>query len=199
MTLTALTDLAQIGVFLVIAVTAVAAMIQVRHLRTANQGAWLQAWMRDYMGAEYRDAFHFVRTELAQRLEDPVFRQELRTAGPSDRVKHPEIVIANLFELWGMYFRLGAVDQRMFLAENHSIITGMWERLEPVIALTAYRSGGKNDGFHSFEYLTVRARAWGANHQGGDYPKGAPRIALVDPWHDIDNVPGGPPAGLIRS
>ena len=187
MTLADWADLAQVGVFIVIAVTAVATLIQVRHLRTANQGAWLQAWMRDYQGSEYRDAFRFVRTELAQRLEDPAFRQELRKRGAS-RENHPEIVIANLFELWGMYFRLGAVDQRMFLAENHSIITQFWDRLEPVVALTAYRSGGKNDGFHSFEYLTVRARKWAATHKAGDYPKGEMRIPLNDRWREIDKV-----------
>ncbi|HXW77177.1 MAG TPA: hypothetical protein VEJ20_07200 [Candidatus Eremiobacteraceae bacterium] len=197
MTLAAWSDVAQIGVFIVITVTAVAALIQVRHLRTANQGAWLQAWMRDYEGPEYREAFRFVRDELSQRLEDPAFREDLRV-GRAERSKHPEIVIANLFELWGMYFRLGAVDQRMFLAENHSVITAFWERLEPVVVLIAYRSAGNNDGFHSFEYLTVRAREWAASHHGGDYPKGASRIPLVDRWRTIDNVPEAAPSARER-
>src|SRR5579872_1117850 len=85
---------ASVGTFLVIGATAIAAIVQLRHLRSANQVAAWQMFAQTYEGPELRDAFHFVRTELAQRLEDPEFRRELR-AGETDRVKHPEIKICN--------------------------------------------------------------------------------------------------------
>src|SRR6202163_818874 len=110
MSLDALAALSQVGTFIVIAATAVIAVVQLRHLRSGNQVLWMRGLAQDYEGAEFRAAFHFVRSELSERLKEPLFRNELR-AGPLDRSKHPEIVILNLFETWGRCYRAGAVDR----------------------------------------------------------------------------------------
>ena len=185
---------ASVGTFLVIGATAIAAIVQLRHLRSANQVAAWQMFAQTYEGPELRDAFHFVRTELAQRLEDPEFRRELR-AGETDRVKHPEIKICNFFDQWGAYYRNGVIDRRTFMQVNCGIVIGFWELLEPVIVLLADRRKG-NMSFQQFEYLTVQARRWDQRHPDGDFPKSEERIPLNDKWRevDIDRVPTAPPS-----
>jgi hypothetical protein len=184
MSIEMLSAIAQIGTFIVIAATAVAALVQLSHLRAANQVTAFGDFIREYEGPELREAFHFVRTELKQRLEDPIFRQQLRD-GKIDRVSHPEIVVANFFDLWGGYYRQGVIDRRMFMRHNGAIVVSFWERLAPVFGLLA-PTDPSNTAFQQFEYLTVMARAWAAEHPAGDYPKGVARIQLADPWLEAD-------------
>jgi len=186
-TLEAASALSQIGTFVVIAATAVTAIVQLRHLRSGNQLMWMRGLAQDYEGAEFRDAFHFVRSQLTDRLKEAPFRNELRS-GLIDRAKHPEVVILNLFENWGRYYRGGAVDRTLFLSQFCRVITSHWEVLEPAVTLIASRTGGVNTSFGSFEYLTVRARAWMVEHPHADYPKGSPRIPLTDRWADEGRI-----------
>ena len=148
MTLELWSTVASIGTFIVIAMTAMAALVQLRHMRSANQVAGLQNFMNSYEGPELRDAFHFVRTELKKRLEDPAFRRELRS-GNVDRFKHPEVVIGNFFDQWGIYYRSSAIDRRSFMRVNAGIVVNFWRRLEPVVAMVADPVKG-NTAFQQF-------------------------------------------------
>jgi hypothetical protein len=65
MSLEAWSAAAQIGTFLVIAATAVAALVQLNHLRAANQIAASNMFIQEYEGPELREAF-FVREVAAQ-------------------------------------------------------------------------------------------------------------------------------------
>src|SRR5262250_647965 len=100
--------IAQIGTFVVIAATAVAALVQLRHLRAANDMAAASAFIMEFEGLELREAFAFVRMQLKQRLEDPTFRAEI-VGAIQDRSKHPEIAVLNFFALWGGHYRGGAI------------------------------------------------------------------------------------------
>src|ERR1700681_3895910 len=132
MSLDALAALSQVGTFIVIAATAVTAVVQLRHLRSGNQLLWMRGLAQDYEGAEFRDAFHFVRAQLSDRLKEPSFRKELRS-GLVDRAKHPEVVVLNLFENWGRYYRGGAVDRMLFLSQFCRVIVSHWDVLAPVV------------------------------------------------------------------
>jgi hypothetical protein len=187
MSLDAVAALSQVGTFIVIAATAVTAIVQLRHLRSGNQLMWMRGLAQDYEGAEFRDAFHFVRAELTERLKEQHFRNELRS-GLIDRARHPEVVVLNLFENWGRYYRGGAVDRTLFLTQFCRVIVSHWEVLEPAVTLIATRTGGLNTSFGSFEYLTVKARDWMADNPHADYPKGTPRIPLTDKWAAEDRI-----------
>lgn len=183
MSLEVVTAFAQIGTFVVIAATAVAALVQLSHLRAANQIAASNMFIQEYEGPELREAFSFVRSQLKQRLEDPAFREEIRS-GDLERSKHPEITVCNFFDQWGGYYRHGAMDRTMFMRHSAGVVLAFWQQLEPVVALSA--EGGANKAFEQFEYLAVQAQEWEANHPGGDYPKGVRRLPLTDPWRDLD-------------
>lgn len=178
---------ASVGTFVVIAATAIAAVMQLGHMRAANKVAQIQTFLAEYEGPEMRDAFRFVRNDLAKRLEDPDFRAELMQPG-GDRAKHPELAIANFFDQWGLYYRDGVIDRTSFMRVNAAIVDGFWRRLEPVIAITARSTGGINTAWEQFEYLTVQAREWLERHPDGDYAPGVERIALKDPWASRDQA-----------
>ena len=188
MSFDALASLAQVGTFVVIFVTAIAGLIQLRHLRAANQVSGMQTFFQMYEGAEFKSAFSFVRRELNHRLEDPTFRQELRI-GDLDRAVHPEISVCNFFDQWGGYYRIGVIDRRAFMRQNAGLVDAFWQQLSPVVALVASSNGGVNTAFEQFEYLAMQAQTWIAKHPGGDYPRDAPRALLVDPWVEVDELP----------
>lgn len=71
--------LAAIGTFVVISATAVAALVQLRHLRAGNQISAFVAMVQMYESPELKEPLHFVNADLANRLEDPAFRAGLRT------------------------------------------------------------------------------------------------------------------------
>ena len=176
MSLEAWGTLASVGTFVVITATAIAALLQLRHMRAANQIVTWQQFASAYEGAELRPSFDFVRSELAKRLEDPAYRHELRF-GQVERGAHPEITICNFFDQWGLYYRSGAIDRAGFMSVNAGVVAGFWRLLAPVIALMADPVHG-NVSFQQFEYLAVQAQDWLEAHPAGDYPVGVARMPL---------------------
>ena len=169
---------AQIGTFVVIAVTAIATLIQLNHLRSANLINATNSFLDEYEGSENRDAFSFVRTQLKHKLEDPEFCKDFQSR-ELDRAKHPEVAVLNFFDKWGGYYRQGAIDRPMFMRLNANLVLSFWQQLEPVVAMFA-KQDGSNLSFEQFEYLAVQAQDWSAVHPRGDYPKGVRRMSLTN-------------------
>src|SRR5436305_12465764 len=97
---------ASIATFLVIAATAIAAFIQLRHIHGANQLAGLLHLTETWRSDAFQSANTFIRDELAGRLRDPAFRRQLLRADP-DRRSHPELYIADMLEQTGSYIKYG--------------------------------------------------------------------------------------------
>ena len=175
---------ASIGTFLVITATAIAALVQLRHMRAANQLVTWQSFASAYEGPDLRPSFDYVRSELASRLEDKAFRAEIRT-GRVERSRHPEITVCNFFDQWGLYYRSGVVDRNAFMRTNGGIVLFFWNALAPVIAMLADPVHG-NLAFQDFEYLAVEAVRWRQRHPAGDYQHRASRMPLVDQYEAQD-------------
>ena len=69
--------LATIGTFVVIAATAIAAVLQLRHARSSNQIAALNELRETTETPEYMEAAHFVQGGLGAKLRDPAFRYQV--------------------------------------------------------------------------------------------------------------------------
>jgi len=177
MSLEVLNTIAACGTFVVIAATAIAAAIQLRHMRAGNQMHQIHTIVDSYQASQYEKAFHFVRTELHAKLADRQFRQEIIDGRP-DRVSHPESRICILFDEWGSYYRNGAIDKRTFMQGMAGIVVAYWDLLEPVIALSAQGTGGVNVAFESFEVMTICARDWLKRYPRGTFPRGMKRLPL---------------------
>jgi hypothetical protein len=157
--------------FLVIAATAAAALIQLRHMRSGNQLAALLTVMRMWQDPEMQNNIRYAHTTLQQKMKDPAFMAEYERGGIS-RVDHPELLVADFWEQTGTFIKYGMMDERSWLDISASQIIRAWKDLEPVI-LVARRRGGLSV-FENFEYAAVRAELWMRRS-----PDGLPRMAQL--------------------
>jgi hypothetical protein len=167
---------AAVGTFIVISATAIAALVQLRHLRAANQ---LNALLThaDALRSIQRDSLDFVVRELPARLRNPKFRREIEDGSP-ERLVHKELVVCDFYERIGSYIKNGLLSADIVLDSVSPVLA--WRRLEPVISIARRKRG--NTIYENFEYLMVLSNDWDRRHAEGNYPRRAPRLELSDPW-----------------
>ncbi len=161
------------GTFVVIAATAMAALIQLRHLRAGNQLNTLLTLMRMWDQHDMQEHIRYMRGPLQQKLKDPAFLAEFASGSPS-RVDHPELLIADFWEQIGAFMKYNLMDERSWLDVASTQVIAAWESLEP--AIESMRTTQGRASFENFEYVAVRARLWVRGHPEGYYPKGTPRM-----------------------
>jgi hypothetical protein len=162
----------------VVAAAAVAALIQLRHLRASNQLNGLLTVLETWQNAQFQEWMEFVRDELPARITEPAFIHSLRKR-PINRRVHPELHVCDWYEQVGSYMKNGLLDERSFLDIISANANEYWDSLWPVIAILRERRGPS--AYENFEYLAVRGRLWNKKFPDGDYPRGTPRIAEMGP------------------
>ena len=179
--------LVQSGTFLVILITAVAAVVQLRHLRASNE---LDALLRlsDHLRhPDMQEALRVVQLDLGARLSDAAYRGALAAIGYIDERRHPEMGVCNWFNEVGTLVKNRLIDEGTFLDIFSRLVVYYWNCLEPVVAILRRRRGAGQ--YENFEYLAMLARAWNERHPEGAYPRGKPRIPIGDPWLASDSRP----------
>lgn len=166
------------GTFFVILVTAIAAVVQLRHQRASNQLQVLLTILRMPNDPILNEAMDFTRARLGERLRDPEFRAGLEQPEPPDRSVHLELRVCDYYERLGSCVKLGLIREDLYF--DNSSPEGFWQLLEPAIAL--YRRSRGPGAYDNFEYLVVRSRAWDERHPQGNYPANEARLTLSDPW-----------------
>lgn len=189
MSLELVSTIASVGTFLVIGATAVAAAIQLRHMRASNQLGALLDLEREFRSPTLQDSFRFVERDLADRLGDKAYRAELERIGFIDASAHREINVLNWFDEMGAVLKNGLVDENAFMDLFSRLAVQHWEALAPAIAILRRRRGGGQN--LNFEYLAIRARAWLERYPEGAVPKGTARIPLRDAWSAEDRGAAG--------
>ena len=175
---------ASVATFVVIGASAIAALVQLKHLRANNQLGALLGLEHEFHTDALQNAFRFVQSDLSRKLHDRPFREELERIGFIDSRAHPEMDVLNWFNEMGTLLKNGLVEETAFMELFGRLAVQYWEILAPAIAILRRRRG--NAQFHNFEYLAIRARKWLSDHPHGDFPKGAPRIPILDEWQDED-------------
>ena len=177
------------GTFIVVAISAVAALAQLRHVRTANELQALLSVQRDFQEPDLQQALHYVQLQLPERMRDPAYRAELEAIGFVDPHRHPEMVACNWFNQVGTLLKNGLVAEGAFLDLFGRLVDHYWRLLEPAIAVLRRRRGpGQYEGF---EYLAMRSQRWRRRFHDGDYPKDEPRLAVSDPYALDDRAQSG--------
>ncbi|HVS47231.1 MAG TPA: hypothetical protein VMS32_11295 [Verrucomicrobiae bacterium] len=161
-----------LATFLVIAATAIAALVQLRHLRQSNQLSGLLSVLQLFQDPHLHELIDFVRTDLPKRMEDPVFIAGLDKI-PVDRKQHPELHLAELYEEVGSFVRSGLIDENLFLQGHWYNVLLYWKLLQPPIVVVRKK---RPYTFENFEYLATRAQAWHDRHPHGNYPASVPRM-----------------------
>jgi hypothetical protein len=145
----ALTAIASLITAAVIAATAIIAVVQIRHLRTANQLSAALSLYAEMDSADFRRARTFVQTELAERMQDPVFREQL-SSGKFDRDTHLEIRVGNYWEKFGLLLRTGLLDRTLFLDWGSPSCLNDWRTLRDVTRTIRIQTP---EVWRDFEYL----------------------------------------------
>ena len=182
-----------IGTLLTVAIvsaTAVAALIQLRHLRAGNQINAILTIGDKFQEPTFRDGLHLVRHSLGAALEDPQFRAFVIARQRSDvlpdvsqeyrTLNQAALFVGNTYEEAGNLIKNGVVDEVLFLDQYCSNIVSGWKGLEEYTAFCRGISGDIGL-WDNFEYLTVRARDFLARNPT-TYPNGVPRIELRSRW-----------------
>ena len=157
MSLEVLSTAAAVGTFVVIAATAIAAVVQLRHLRAQNQLTGLL-------------------TVLA-RVEDPNFNAWVDGARSLINEKMDDLGywrgdLGNSYEWVGSLVRNGLIPERAFMDIYSGRVADAWNLMEPATAVSRLRSSGI---WTNFEYLAVRADVYLRKFPEGIYPRGVPR------------------------
>ncbi|HZX68780.1 MAG TPA: hypothetical protein VFE70_07840 [Candidatus Elarobacter sp.] len=173
-----LSALASIGTLVVIIVTAIAALRQLRTMAHGNHVAALSEAIAQWDSEEVRVSREFVLRELPALLEDPAFRLQLETNPLVSDARRAQPAF-NHFELLGSYVRFRLVDEEAALSVMAGLVRIFWKRASPAIAIMR-RSGPV---YENFEYFAMRASRYVAALPGGEgYPRGAPRMRIEDCW-----------------
>jgi hypothetical protein len=179
---------ATFGTFIVIAATAIAALVQLRHARGSNQIAALAQLEAASQTPQFDAADHFVRAELAGKLQDPEFRyQTVNRAERTDEnitLIRQVSTVGNHWENVGLLVRTGLVDRDLAMKLYSASATSTWDSFAPLTAIT--RQGFGDATWENFECLVVFCQDWQAAHPKGAYPAGVRRIALKNEWLDAD-------------
>lgn len=177
-----------LGTFVVIAATAIAAIVQLRHARSSNHIVALNELRETTETPDFQAALYFVQGELSAKLQDPAFRYQIATRSARSDETRPLFAkinaIGNYYENLGVLVKTGLVDREPVLQLWAGIVAQSWENLAPIAAIA--RRGRGDLVWENFEYLTVLARDWTAEHPKGTYPAGVRRIDLKDEWLDAD-------------
>ncbi len=180
--------LATVGTFLVISATALAAIVQLRHMRGGNQIAVLTELRASLQTPEYLKAVHYIYSELPARMKDPAFRYQLanrtaRTVENNEQISNAEIV-GDFYENMGVLAKTGLVDRRLLMDIHSAIILDAWNALSDVTAILRAHYGRVI--YENFEYLVVLSEDWNAAHPDGSYPQNVRRIDLPNKWRSAD-------------
>lgn len=170
-----LTALGTIGTFVVIAASAIAALVQLRHMRRSNQIAGLDEIRAAMESAEFRRALDFMRDDLPKILESPDVTQRIVEKRSLPPELQPIRYLANHFEYIGLVVRSGLVDRDLACELWAGIAYDSWVQLAPITA--AVRKGHLGIWIN-FEYIAAVSKQYSDAGKGAGYPPGVPRLPL---------------------
>ncbi|MBV8222011.1 MAG: hypothetical protein JO293_01505 [Candidatus Eremiobacteraeota bacterium] len=169
--------IAAVGTFVVITATAIAAVIQLRHMRSSNQITILNDFRIATEDPEFRAAMQFIFT-LPHKLDDAGFRAMLES-DPVPVELYPINRVGRLYELFGFYVNRGILDADMVCDLWAPVVLGAWERMADAIVVMRRTRGPEL--LENFEYLALLSVRYLERSQSV-YPKNLPRIAPADRW-----------------
>lgn len=123
---------------IIIAITALFALAQLREMHRASQFDVTRKMIDEIKNPLFYKAWLQVVKDFPQRTDDPSFRAEMASSGPweVDYEQHPEVLILAYLEELGIYVKQHLIDEEALLAFNQGFILEAWQRLSGVVELT---------------------------------------------------------------
>jgi Domain of unknown function (DUF4760) len=163
---------ATVGTFVVILTSAIAALVQLRHMRGSNQIIALTECRETLESAAFREAERFVSFELPKRLQDPVEAQKV-AAIPFVGEYQAIGTVANFFESMGLFVKSGIIDKDIACDFWSFVILRNWNAVAPVIEYVRHKT--TPGMWENFEYMAVLVSRYIDRHPTS-YPAGWPRM-----------------------
>jgi hypothetical protein len=176
---------ASVGTLVVIAATAIAAMIQLRHMRSSNQITALSKLEEMWDDPDLTAKRRLVTQGLDEHLLDPVFRTELESETSADEFARAVVDLTNFFEGMGIYAKHGLADKDVIFDFWADIIVNSWRRLAPAVAIMRRSRGDAL--LENFQYLAVIAKQYMDANPNGSVPKSASLTPIEDVWLNVDH------------
>lgn len=176
-----LTAIGTLGTFVVIAASAIAALLQLRHLGRSNQIAAFDELRQTMESADFRKALNFVLHDLSARFSEAnaaATTEEIRRHGLQGELDAVRLV-ANMGESMGLFVRSGMVDKFIACQLWAAIISRSWDHIVPVTRIL--RSEVDPAIWVNFEYMAALSKQYKESGAGRDYPTGFPRLPLDEP------------------
>ena len=159
----------------VIAATAAAAIVQLRHLRTSNQLDGLLTILDQWNSPTLRAAYSRFMRDIPAKLADPEYVSALESPGSKDRGVHPEFLVYDFWEQVGSYVKHGLINEGPLLDICSAQVSNAWRRAWPEMVILRKNAGPT--AFENFEFLAVRAVLYLDRKPDGYYPSNLPRWA----------------------
>ncbi len=177
---------AQIGTFLVIAATAAAAIIQLRHMRASNQLEGLLSVLARVEDANFNAWLTETQRQMPVLLGDPDY-----VASVIDNTFDRSVAwlqLGNSYDWVGSLVKNRLIPVDAFLDVYSFRISQAWELMEPVTVLARHNAGEAI--WENFEYLYVAAQRWNKKHHNGNYPSHIAH-ATLPPFEELFPLQGG--------
>lgn len=160
---------------IVIAASAAAALIQLRHMRGSNQIVALTECRETLESPEFREAQRFVSYELPSRLQDP---EQCRKAAQIPFTGEYEAIgtVANFFESMGLFVKSGIIDKRIACDFWAYVVLRNWHALLPLISYA--RAKIQTPAlWENFEYMAALCERYQREHPTA-YPRDVPHMPV---------------------
>jgi hypothetical protein len=167
------TALSTLGTFVVIAASAIAALLQLRHTRGSNQIVALTECREKLESNEFQDARRFVQRDLQKVLEDPEMVAALHDPVLPDDFR-PAVYVANFFESMGAFVRYNIIDRKIACDLWCGVVLASWNALLPVTRIRREYDPGIRE---NFEYLAVLSKRF-TDKYPTSFPAGVERMPL---------------------
>ena len=175
-----LSALASVLTLLVVAASAIAALLQLRHMRSGNQIVALNEVLERIQSEEFRDTIRYVYRELPKLYDDPAARKAL-VSYPLPTQYEQARTLANFFENVGTFVKRGVIDVTITADMWGDVILTSWLALSPMIT---NRRKVLNEPrlWENYEFLAMVCKRFKERHPDGTYPKGLPRMPDSEIW-----------------
>jgi hypothetical protein len=152
------TAIGTVGTFAVITASAIAALVQLRHMRGSNQIIALTECRETLESPAFRDAQRFVSYELPKRLRDP---QECLKIAQLPFVGEYEAIgtVANFFESMGVFVKSRIIDERIACDFWAYVVLRNWNALLPVTTFVR-ETLESNALWENFEYMAMLSQSY---------------------------------------
>ena len=169
-----LNTVAAMGTFAVIAMTAIAALVQLRHMRASNQLEGLLKVLARVEDSNFNSLLTDTQRQLPAFLADPAYVRSI-IENTFDR-SVAWLQLGNSYDWVGSLVKNRLVPEDAFLDVYAFRVVQAWELMEPITVLARYDVG--NAIWENFEYLYVRALDFAEQHKNGNYPNHVRRATL---------------------